>query len=752
MAAVRDEPQVMIGRHPTTGAPAVPGPTGLPIARNTALLSAAVAAHSGMQQLFAAVGSITLVLALGVHRLLGLGPAIVLAAGALAAVPMGRWMDRFGRVPVLAGGFCIGAAGCGFTALGSAQRSALLVIAGLVALGTANGALLLARTAGGDMYPPERRARGIALVLFGSVFGAILGPAVFSPLLAGRALEGETLALLWLAAGGFELVGLALVVAVRPDPKEIAVLLGHTPSEQPRRATPIGDLMRRPGVVPALVAAQASLGVMVAVMTLTGAVVVDHLHHQHHNVFPIIGVHVIGMYALVILVGGVVDRIGRTLSLSGGLVLISVSVSALLWVESVPATATSLFALGVGWNLSFVAATAELADRTEPWDRGRLMGFNDLLAGATGAGLTLLGGLALTAAGVTALATGGAVLALVPALWILRNGTEPPSSRVRSGDGRARPHALTTLQLRRGSPPSPGQARLRSGLFLPLFDELADPVVVADLAAEAEEAGWHGFFVWDQVRWREPVIDVADPWITLAAVATATEAIRLGPMVTPLARRRPAKVARETATLDVLSEGRLTLGVGLGSDHFACEFSMTGEELDDGSRARMLDESLEVLAAAWSGEPVQHRGDHYRVDGMRFLPRPVQRPGVPVWVAGSYGATRPLRRAARHQGFFPGNLEHPDQLAELATRVTALRDEARIDAAQPYDIIAALPPGRDPAPYAAVGATWWLVELPPGSTSVDGVRGVIHDGPAPPTLMAPAAVPPPRGSIHERSR
>jgi len=284
-------------------------------------------------------------------------------------------------------------------------------------------------------------------------------------------------------------------------------------------------------------------------------------------------------------------------------------------------------------------------------------------------------------------------------------------------------------QARRASPPAPGRAELRSGLFVPPFDELADPVVVASLAAEAEEAGWHGFFVWDQVRWREPVLDVADPWITLAAVATATEAIRLGPMVTPLARRRPAKVARETATLDVLSGGRLTLGVGLGSDRFASEYSITGEELDDRRRAEMLDESLEILAAAWSGEPVRHRGDHYTVDGMRFLPRPVQRPAVPVWVAGLYGAARPLRRAARHQGFFPVNLEHPDQLTELTAQVAARRAEAGIDAAVPYDVIAALPPDRDPAPYAAAGATWWVVELPTEPTTVDAVRGVIHDGP-----------------------
>jgi alkanesulfonate monooxygenase SsuD/methylene tetrahydromethanopterin reductase-like flavin-dependent oxidoreductase (luciferase family) len=273
---------------------------------------------------------------------------------------------------------------------------------------------------------------------------------------------------------------------------------------------------------------------------------------------------------------------------------------------------------------------------------------------------------------------------------------------------------------------------MRSGLFLPLFDELADPAIVARLAAEAEEAGWHGVFVWDHVRWREPVVDVADAWITLAAIATSTRRVRLGPMVTPLARRRPVKVARETATLDRLSGGRLTLGVGLGSDRFGNEYSMTGEELDDRRRARMLDESLEILVAAWSGEPVHHRGEHYRLDGMRFLPRPVQRPGVPVWVAGYYGKARPLRRAARHQGFFPVNLEHPDQLAEIVADLTELRRKIGMDVAEPYDVVAALPPGTDPAPYAAAGGTWWMVEFPWEAVSVEQVHGVIRDGPAAP--------------------
>jgi alkanesulfonate monooxygenase SsuD/methylene tetrahydromethanopterin reductase-like flavin-dependent oxidoreductase (luciferase family) len=273
---------------------------------------------------------------------------------------------------------------------------------------------------------------------------------------------------------------------------------------------------------------------------------------------------------------------------------------------------------------------------------------------------------------------------------------------------------------------------MRSGLFVPLFDELADPGIVARLSAEAEDAGWDSVFVWDHVRWREPVVEVADPQITLAAIAAATERIRLGPMVTPLARRRPVKVARETATLDRLSGGRLTLGVGLGSDEFGSEYSITGEELDDRRRARMLDEALEILTAAWSGETVRHRGEHYTVDGMRFLPRPVQRPGVPVWVAGFYGKPRPLRRAARYQGFFPVNLEHPDQLAEIVAELATLRRDAGRDPTEPYDVVAALPPGGDPAPYAAAGATWWCVDFPGDAVTVDQVRGVIRDGPAPP--------------------
>jgi MFS family permease len=392
----------------------------LPVRRNTLLLSGALAANSGMLQLSAAVASLTLVLVLGVDQLLGLGPAIVLASGALAALPAGRAMDRYGRVPVLAAGFAIGGLGGTLAGLGSTLESAPVVLLGLVGVGMASGTALLARTAAGDMYPPERRARGIALVLFGAVFGAILGPLVFSPLLADRELDGDALALLWWASVAFMAVALVLVLLVRPDPKRIGELL-HTHDETvDRTPAPLREIVRRPGVIPSLVAGQASFAVMVGIMTLTGSVVVDHHHHAGHTVFPIIGAHVLGMYALVLVIGALIDRIGRTPALAGGLLVMAISALSLLWVTGVAVTAVSLFGLGIGWNLSFVAATATLADCAAPWERGKLLGFNDLLAGLTGATLALVGGLALSAIGVAALAIGGAVLVIAPALWILR--------------------------------------------------------------------------------------------------------------------------------------------------------------------------------------------------------------------------------------------------------------------------------------------------------------------------------------------
>jgi MFS family permease len=402
----------------------------LPIRRNTILLAATMAVNSAVLQLVAAVSSLTFVLVTGVRGLLGLGPAIFLTASALTAMPAGRMMDSFGRTPVMSAGFVLGSAGCALTALATRIDSTLAVIAGFGLIGAASAVSLLIRTAAGDMYPPARRARGISYVLFGSVFGAILGPTVFSPMFAGKDVGADSLTVPWLAAGGISLIALAIVQFVRPDPKRIAELIGTRDGETlPAVAAPLREIVRRPGVIPAMIAALASFAVMVSVMNLTGYVVVEHHHHHQDSVFPIIGAHVFGMYALVLVIGAMIDRVGRTLSLEVGLVVMALSTIGLLWAASVFATAVLLLGLGIGWNISFVAATAQMADRTSPAERGKLLGFNDQLAAFLGAGLALLGGYALDVVGVAALAIGATVIVAAPILLIARPGARIPPVR-----------------------------------------------------------------------------------------------------------------------------------------------------------------------------------------------------------------------------------------------------------------------------------------------------------------------------------
>jgi MFS family permease len=340
-------------------------------------------------------------------------------------------MDAVGRRPVIGGGFLMAAAGCGITALATGARSTPLVILGFALTGAASGIALLIRTAAGDMYPPERRARGISYVLFGAVFGAILGPAVFGPLFQGRDVEASALTVPWLAAGGISIVALGLVALVRPDPKRIAELIaGHEPGAVRPPVAPLREIVGRPGVRPAMLTALASFGVMVSVMNLSGYVVVEHHHHGQSSVFPIIGAHVLGMYALVIVVGGLIDRIGRPPALAIGLAVMAASTIGLLWLESVVATAILLFGLGVGWNVSFVAATAQMVDRTSPAERGKLLGFNDLLSALLGAALALAGGFALDSIGVAALAIGATVIVAAPIVWLLpRVGRPAPMPR-----------------------------------------------------------------------------------------------------------------------------------------------------------------------------------------------------------------------------------------------------------------------------------------------------------------------------------
>jgi MFS family permease len=401
-----------------------------PVRRNTVLLALCLLLLSGVLQLAVAVATITLVLVTGIESILGLGPAIFLAAGALAALPAGRLMDRLGRVPVIAGGFAVGAAGCLLTAVGCMADSAVLVILGFVGIGAMNGSVLLVRTAAADMYPEDRRGRAISYVLFGALFGAALGPLVFRPLFVGKDLELDTLVIPWFAAAVIALGGVVVALLIRPDPRTIALELqaaGLAEGEELPAAppAPIREILRRPGVPSAVLAALASFAVMAGVMNLTGYIVVGHRHEQA-DVFTVISLHIVGMYALVLVVGALIDRVGRRPSLVTGLAIMAVSTVMLAWVESIVGTSLSLFLLGLGWNVSYVAATAELVSHAAPVERGRLVGTTDLAAGFLAAGLALLGGVAYSELGVVAVAVGSTVAVVLPAVAILVAPRRPP--------------------------------------------------------------------------------------------------------------------------------------------------------------------------------------------------------------------------------------------------------------------------------------------------------------------------------------
>lgn len=259
-----------------------------------------------------------------------------------------------------------------------------------------------------------------------------------------------------------------------------------------------------------------------------------------------------------------------------------------------------------------------------------------------------------------------------------------------------------------GSTSEPGQERRpRRGLFLAPFDELSDPLVLIDLAVRAEAGGWDGVFLWDHVAYRPPVRAVSDPWVALSAIAAHTERLRLGPMVTPLSRRRVQKLARETVTLDRLSGGRLVFGVGLGSNNPA-ELAPFGEVVDPRERARLLDDGLARLISLWGGE---------------FEPLPVQQPRIPIWVAARWPNRRPVRRALKWDGIFPIELPAPDALAELTAEIASQRPPER----GPFDFVVEIEPGEDPQPWHEAGATWVLTGFG-RQPRVDDVRAAIAAG------------------------
>jgi alkanesulfonate monooxygenase SsuD/methylene tetrahydromethanopterin reductase-like flavin-dependent oxidoreductase (luciferase family) len=265
---------------------------------------------------------------------------------------------------------------------------------------------------------------------------------------------------------------------------------------------------------------------------------------------------------------------------------------------------------------------------------------------------------------------------------------------------------------------------MRHAVFLPPFDDFADPRRLVDLAIAAEESGWDGFFLWDHVlRWPGHAGRVGDTWTALAAVATRTSRIRIGSHITPIGRGLPHRFARTAVSVDHLSGGRLVIGVGLGVDTDG-EMSRFGEDSDSRVRAAKLEEALELVLALWSGDEVSHAGTYYKADGVAFLPRPIQQPRPPLWGAASgRGRPRPLKRAAQLDGLFPDD-GTPDNLAPMLDVIAAERGSLH-----GYDVALMASPGSDMEAFERAGATWAMWSFYPPDPA-DDIMKAVSAGPA----------------------
>ena len=279
---------------------------------------------------------------------------------------------------------------------------------------------------------------------------------------------------------------------------------------------------------------------------------------------------------------------------------------------------------------------------------------------------------------------------------------------------------------------------MKFGIHIGISQSYSDPKLISEIAYEAEISGWDGFFVTDSLYGSHEPVPVCDPWVALSAIAVKTKKIKIGPMICAIPRRRPWKLARETVSLDILSEGRLILGVGLGSPAKE-DFERFGEEPNNRKRANKLDESLEILIGLWSGKPFSYNGDIFKIQESIFLPKPIQTPRIPIWVAGEWPNKRPFRRAAIWDGVYPiydaGNHE-PGLTPEILDTIVKDIKSRRVSDGDFDVVVEGKTPNNDKIKstgiidaYHAVGATWWLEWIFPGRGTLEQNLDRIKEGP-----------------------
>jgi alkanesulfonate monooxygenase SsuD/methylene tetrahydromethanopterin reductase-like flavin-dependent oxidoreductase (luciferase family) len=275
--------------------------------------------------------------------------------------------------------------------------------------------------------------------------------------------------------------------------------------------------------------------------------------------------------------------------------------------------------------------------------------------------------------------------------------------------------------------------KLQFGVYLPDFGRAIHPRALIELAGEAEDYGWDGFFLWDHlVEWNRHT-PVYDAFTCLAAIATNTKHIRIGTAVTPIPILKPWIIARQTITLDQLSNGRLILGVGLGGKG-GCDYERFGESGDNRVLAEKLDESLDIISGLWSGKPFRYTGKHYVLKDPVFLAHEIQEPRIPIWVAGYWPRKGPFRRAAKWDGViplrFPGNLLEPNEVRTVVEYIKTLRGNA--DGFAVAIIGSTMNQRRNIEKverFANAGMTWWFENLYAKRDSFESVRRLIRLGP-----------------------
>ena len=411
------------------------------IRRNTVTLASALAIGWTIIQLQAALTTITTEILTGQTWSAGMASALFSVTLGLVAIPAGRLMDRLGRAPVIVAGFVVAALAAAVLFVAVSTQSLALFLVAMAVLGIGLGAASLSRVGAADMAPPERRGTVLGRVLLGAAVGAVLGPILFAPLLSGASGDVSTLSTPWILAALIAGVGALVVLSIRHDPLTIARRLaaetpgsqgpildapavgptspGDVTSPEALRRRPLGVIFRQPGLGAAVGAVVVAQGVMALAMSVVGL----EMHHHGQDLGAIsvaLGVHIVGMFGLSPILGAAVDRFGRLPGLVGGLLVCAIGAVGLVLGPTLTTVLPSIFLVGVGWNLAYLAGTARVADATEPEERAASLGALDMAGLFTSASMAILGPALLSVVNIGPLMLLAAVVAVLPAIALAR--------------------------------------------------------------------------------------------------------------------------------------------------------------------------------------------------------------------------------------------------------------------------------------------------------------------------------------------